>query len=163
MRAGFDYYREDVIIAHHCFYVLHHGGQSSPEYERLSRISKYFNPGPRGNDDPDQLDWAQQDIYRNLCARYGVASDITEDKIEELRKNGMIEYKLYDHWGSSLINGDDTGLEDQDIKDLESFLSSENLGSCVDVWDDSEFGWPECGGLPGDVSTFIFYASPERG
>jgi hypothetical protein len=163
MKAGFDFYRDDVIIAHDCFYVLHHGGQNSPEYARLSKISTYYNPGPRGNDDPDQLDWAQQEIYRNLCAKHGVPSDIKEDKIEALRNNGMIEYKLYDHWASSLVNGDDSGLENEDMEAIDSFLKSENLGSCVDVWDDSEFGRPECGGLPGSVSTFVFYASPECG
>ena len=78
MRPGFDFYREDVIIAHHCFYVLHHGGPASREYERLSKISTYFDPGPGGNDDPDRLDYAQQEIYRNLCAKHSVPCDILE-------------------------------------------------------------------------------------
>lgn len=160
MKLGFDYWREDVIIAHYCFYVLHHGGQGSPEYARLSKISTYYNPGPCGNDDPDRLNYAQQEIYRNLCKKHGVPSDITEDRIETLRENGMIEFKLYNHWASSLINGDDSGLEDEDIKAIDNFLELENLGPCVDVWDDSGFGRPECGGLPGTVSTFIFYAKP---
>lgn len=163
MRLGFDYFREDVITAHHCFYVLHHGGQSSPEYARLSKISTYYNPGPHGNDDPDRLDYAQQEIYRNLCEKHGVPCDIMEDRIERLRADGLIEYKLYDHWASSLINGDDSGLEGEDIAAIDSFVKFEGLGSCVDVWDDSEFGHPECGGLPGSVSTFVFYASPEGG
>jgi hypothetical protein len=163
MKAGFDYFREDVIIAHHCFYVLNHCGQDSPEYARLSKIGEYYDPGPRGNDDPDRLDYAQQEIYRGLCARHGVPCDITEDKIQRLRDSGMIEYKLYDHWASSLINGDDSGLDEKDIAAIDSFIESEGLGSCVDVWEDSEFGRPECGGLPGSVSTFVFCASPDIG
>lgn len=163
MKLGFDYYREDVIIAHYCFYVLHHGGQNSPEYARLSKISTYYNPGISGNNDPDRLDWAQQEIYRNLCEKYGYPSGITEDRIEKLRENGMIEYKLYDHWGCSLINGDDSGLEDDEIAAIETFIKAEGVGSCVDVWDDAEFGSPECGGLRGTVCTFVFHASPERG
>ena len=160
MRAGFDYDRWDVVTAHYCFYVLHYDGQFSPEYARLCKIGTYFKPRLSGNDDPDNLDYAQQEIYRNLCEKHNVDCDITEDKIERLRANGFIEFKLYDYWASSLINGDDSGLEDDEIADIDSFIESEGLGPCVDVWDDSEFGRPECGGLPGSVSTFVFYAKP---
>ena len=163
MKPGFDFYREDVVIAHHCFYVLHHGGQNSPEYARLSKISTYYNPGPQGNDDPDRLDWAQQEIYRNLCEKYKVPCDITEDNTQRLEDQGFRLYKLYEHWGCALINGDESGLEDDDIRDLNRCLETQGVGSCVDVWDDAEFGRPECGGLRGTVCTYVFHASPERG
>ena len=164
MKAGFDYFREDVIIAHHCFYVLHHGGQFSPEYARLCRIGAYFKPGIHGNDDPDRLDWAQQEIYRNLCEKHKVPCDILEDKIQRLEDQGFRLYKLYDHWASSLINADDSGLDEDEIEDIDSFIKTEGVGSCVDVWDDVEFDRPDAGGnYQGSVCTFVFYASPQRG
>ena len=79
MRAGFDYDRWDIVIAHYCFYVLHHGGQWSPEYARLCKIGEYCKPGLSGNDNPDNLDCAQQEIYRNLCEKHNVDCDIAEE------------------------------------------------------------------------------------
>jgi hypothetical protein len=156
MKFGFDFDRWDVVEAHYCFYVRYHGGQFSPEYARLSKISSYYKPGLSANDDPDKLDWAAQGIYRNLCAKHGVPSDITEDRIGYIRANGMMNYKLYSHWATSLIYGDDSGLYGDDIKAIESFLELEDLGECVEVWDDVGFGHPDCGGLSGDICTYIF-------
>lgn len=43
MPAVFD--RFDIATAHYAFNADYHGGQWSPEYRRLCRIGKYFDPG----------------------------------------------------------------------------------------------------------------------
>ena len=40
------YDRWDIVTAHYAFCCDYHKGQWSNEYERLSRISKYFTPAP---------------------------------------------------------------------------------------------------------------------
>jgi hypothetical protein len=46
--------RFDIATAHYCYCVAYHGGKSSPEYRRLSRITRYFRPASYPGDDvPD--------------------------------------------------------------------------------------------------------------
>lgn len=77
-------------------------------------------------------------------------------------------YTLPSHWASALINGDTSGLDDVEIRQLESVERGENLGHCVGiVGDDTDHG-PEpdfCryhdaqpyGVLACDCVDFIFY------
>jgi hypothetical protein len=37
--------RFDIVLGHYVFCALHHTGQGSALYERLSRITGYFQPG----------------------------------------------------------------------------------------------------------------------
>ena len=73
-------------------------------------------------------------------------------------------YTLYAHWACALINGDDSGMEEEDINALEDFLlkSRKNGFSfyCLDCNDESEFKKPDCGGLPGDCLEYTFDVSP---
>ena len=74
------------------------------------------------------------------------------------------EHRLPSHWACALINGDMTGMEDQEIESMNSVL--EYLGvegeAVVDVIDESEFELPPSyihssyGLLAGAYSTFSF-------
>lgn len=70
------------------------------------------------------------------------------------------------HWASPLVNGDESGLEDEDQAQLEAFTADmvRTYGSChcVDVSDDTEFmRWHDAapyGVLACDVAEFTFFA-----
>ena len=76
----------------------------------------------------------------------------------------FIEYKLPSNWASALINGDASGMEEDEIRIMDEFLKGFDLfdKACVDVADDSEFmRCPSCIHssyelLAGDYSTFTF-------
>jgi len=73
----------------------------------------------------------------------------------------FIEVKLYSHWASALINGDYSGLEDEEEGDLNEYLSEEapkhDMFYCVGKADDNHFGRPDIPAwLPGDISTYTF-------
>ncbi len=64
-------------------------------------------------------------------------------------------YVLPSYWASALINGDDSGLEDDEIKEIDSFCKG--LGPCVDVSEEDEFSWTnDANNLGGAVATFTF-------
>ena len=74
------------------------------------------------------------------------------------------DYELPSHWASALINDDWTGLEDDEIKQINDVLGWLGLKSyfCLDVADDHGFHrapsyYPASYGLlDGDYSTFTF-------
>lgn len=68
-----------------------------------------------------------------------------------------VEYELYAHWACALINGDVTGMSDEDEAELDAWLTLHPDLYCVDCSEESEFGYPDCGGLPGDIATFTFH------
>jgi len=76
-------------------------------------------------------------------------------------KIDTLELDLYSHWACSLINADDSGLEDDDLAELNAFVDTmvRDHGQCicVDVSEDHWFGMPDYGCLPGDTSTFTFH------
>lgn len=64
-------------------------------------------------------------------------------------------YILPARWASYLINGDDSGLEDPEIAEIDSFC--EGLGPCVNVSDENEFSWTnDANDVGGAVATFTF-------
>lgn len=66
-----------------------------------------------------------------------------------------IEYKLPAHWASAIINGDDSGLSDNDLVELEAFLEKEEYPNIVDVSEDSYFSHSnDAGTLACDVSVY---------
>jgi hypothetical protein len=67
--------RFDVVAAHYLWYSHHHAGQASPEYARLSRISRYFRPSPLMADDVTRGDETVAGIYWALCERNRVGCD----------------------------------------------------------------------------------------
>ena len=74
------------------------------------------------------------------------------------------EHRLPSHWACALINGDMTGMEDQEIESMNSVLEylGVNSSSCLDTTDESEFELPPSyihssyGLLAGAYSTFSF-------
>ena len=64
-------------------------------------------------------------------------------------------YILPSYWASALINGDNSGLEDSEIKEMNDFCRG--LGPCVDVSDENPFSWNnDANDLGGAVATFTF-------
>lgn len=70
------------------------------------------------------------------------------------------------HWAVALINGDESGMEDEEIAQLNEFVDDmvRTYGSChcVDVSEDTQFmRWHDAVeyGIPaGDVAEFTFFA-----
>ena len=67
------------------------------------------------------------------------------------------EYVLPAYWASYLINGDASGLEDDEQAEIDQWLDRGQPGCCVDCGE-SEFSWRnDATGLCGDVATFVFH------
>lgn len=66
-------------------------------------------------------------------------------------------YNLPAYWASYLINGDSTGLEEEEIKEVDAFLERNGLGCCIDVDNEQEFSWAnDANQLGGAVADFTF-------
>lgn len=82
------------------------------------------------------------------------------------RKTKTITAMLPAHWAVALINGDESGMEDEEIAQLNEFVDDmvRTYGSChcVDVSETSEFSnYHEAshyGVLACDVAEFTFFA-----
>jgi hypothetical protein len=48
-------------------------------------------------------------------------------------------FTLPSYWACYLINGDASGMEDDEIKEVDDWLKSSNAGSCVGCSEESEF------------------------
>lgn len=69
----------------------------------------------------------------------------------------LTEYTLPVYWSSYLVNGDASGLEDEEREEIDAF--TEGLGHCVDVSEDSWFApFNDANNLGGEVSTYTFQA-----
>lgn len=76
------------------------------------------------------------------------------------RLNDHYEMKLAGHWLSALINGDETGLSDDESADLNAFMREyyalEDM--TIDIVDDeSQFAVDAISGLHADCYTVRFY------
>lgn len=75
-----------------------------------------------------------------------------------------VQYTLPEHWACALINGDETGLDDEDQAALDAFVDDmvKEHGSChcVDVVDDAGFmryhDAQPYGVLACNAATFVF-------
>ena len=70
-----------------------------------------------------------------------------------------IKQQLPIYWASYLINGDSSGLENQEEKLIDETLKQLGLTNCVDVLEDINFKWgisylPDL--LGGDYCTYVF-------
>ena len=82
------------------------------------------------------------------------------------RKIKTYTLMLPTHWASPLINGDESGLEEEDCEALNAFVDDmvRTYGSChcVDVSEDTQFmRWHDAvqyGVLASDVAEFTFFA-----
>lgn len=69
----------------------------------------------------------------------------------------------YAHLASAIINGDLSGLDDEDNRGLEAFYRYVEGYEVVDVRGDSYFGEPDRGGLTGDVVDYVCQLVRESG
>jgi len=67
--------RFDIVTAHYVFNALHHEGQWSDRYKRLSKILSYFRPSRLGIDLRKPGYENAKEIYIEICRRKGVESD----------------------------------------------------------------------------------------
>jgi hypothetical protein len=51
----------------------------------------------------------------------------------------LLDYNLPAHWAPALINGDESGLDDKEVKILHRWLKAEEPGECIDVTDEPAF------------------------
>lgn len=63
-------------------------------------------------------------------------------------------YELPMYWASALINGDYSGMGDQDEIELNKWLNDVQPGSCVEVSEESYFG--RFHNIGCDMSTYSF-------
>ena len=69
-------------------------------------------------------------------------------------KQEILEYRLPDYLGSYLINGDASGLQDDEIDKIKQFLEEEGI-SIMEMLDDSSFYWSnDLDNLGANCSTF---------
>ena len=75
-----------------------------------------------------------------------------------------VEYTLPNYWASALINGDDSGLDDDENATLAAWLNNHPNLSCIDVADDSSFtAWHDARAYnvkACDAATFTFQVLP---
>ena len=68
-----------------------------------------------------------------------------------------IEYTLPEFWASYLINGDASGMEDNEQEEIDAFLKSENLGFCLSCSEYPEFNIRnDANNMGGDCLEYIF-------
>lgn len=73
-----------------------------------------------------------------------------------------VELTAPSHWAPLLINGDDSGMEPQEVKNARAWISSLKMGDPVDAADDSEFmsqydAKRFNGNLAADCCTYTFH------
>jgi hypothetical protein len=82
-----------------------------------------------------------------------------------MKKIKTISLDLPAFWGSSLINGDDSGLEEAEQEQLDAWLQDNPTLSCIDVSEETFFSKyhdaAEYGVLPCDCSEFTFQVITE--
>lgn len=62
------------------------------------------------------------------------------------------EYKLPMYWASYLINGDSSGLLENELEEIQRFINGKGLGACLDCSDEPEFLWS----MGADCLTYTF-------
>lgn len=80
---------------------------------------------------------------------------VTEENEEESEDQKTETYVLSAHWASYLINGDESGLIDNDKGQADKFLSDHGLPNPVSCGE-SYFGSSIATGLAGDVCEYTF-------
>lgn len=77
----------------------------------------------------------------------------------------ILKFTLPQSWASYLINGDDSGLETREQKEIEKWMVSQGhqLGGCLSCDNENEFSrYNDCGALPGPVADFYFPIIPRK-
>jgi len=72
----------------------------------------------------------------------------------------FVTYTLPIYWASYLINGDCSGMEEEEIQEVDAFLERNGLGFCVDMDNEQEFARSnDCNNIGGPVADFAFEAN----
>ena len=142
--SGFTYYYETTE-----FFNLHEEGIEDYFYELLGEdwLSTFTK------------DVESFKVLKNTLV-WAFIESVAQTHIEELEENSTL-FTLPNHWASALINGDTTGLEEEELANFELFCDDETQGlTCVDCWEDSSFvkyhDAKDYGILATDCSTFVF-------
>ena len=61
---------------------------------------------------------------------------------EYMEANGIVKIDAPAYWASALINGDESGMEESEVSEMEAWLKAEDLteADCVDCGEESGFG-----------------------
>ena len=66
-------------------------------------------------------------------------------------------YTLPAYWAPYLINADPSGMEEEEIQEVDAFLERNGLGFCLDCDNEQEFSWSNAANdLGGAVADFTF-------
>ena len=94
--------RFSIIEGYYLFCSQHHQGQNCELYERLSRISEYFDPGPMWSEsrifrNVDGEHFETLEVYHSLCVKHGVG-------MIELGRSDFGTYTIIDiHTGQDIL------------------------------------------------------------
>lgn len=95
---------------------------------------------------------------REKYSRHSAKDDaFVKSMVESLTEDDMEVYTLPAYWAAPLINDDFSGLEDDEIAEIEKFLHKNKLGHCLDVSDVDKFApRNDANNLGGSVAKFTF-------
>lgn len=66
------------------------------------------------------------------------------------------------YWASYLINGDDSGLSDNERRRIDRYVKVNGLGACLDVTNEEEFSWDnDADELAGSTAEYTFIVLEE--
>ena len=83
--------------------------------------------------------------------RYRTAYNVLSDYRKFITYDNIPEYAL-----SYLVNDDPSGLEEEDIKNIDEFIEREELGACVDWGEEASFTSRPAFGLATDCVEATF-------
>lgn len=73
----------------------------------------------------------------------------------------FVEYTLPAYWACALINGDESGMDDDEVKEMDAWLKHEKPGHCVNCSEESFFAWDnDATDLGGDCLVYTFQVLP---
>ncbi len=67
--------RFQIVLGHYVFYMLWHGGQGCPFYERMCRIERYFTPGHLALNLFSEGNEFALEVYKGLCVKHDVKDE----------------------------------------------------------------------------------------
>lgn len=95
---------------------------------------------------------------REKYSRHSAKDDaFVKSMVESLTEDDLEVYTLPAYWAAPLVNDDFSGLEDEEIAEIEQFLHNNKLGHCAHVSDvETEVPRNDANNKFGDVAKFTF-------
>jgi hypothetical protein len=110
---------------------------------------------------PDGDCWLLCDARLDVEERQNFLNETEEEAKREVygRDDKLVMCDAPSAWASYLVNGDASGLEDDEIKACDAWLASEKLGAPVDCFDAGFCHSHDARAyaLPGDCQTYVFH------